>query len=309
MGKALAAELEMDQISLRLVSRNPVKTNDGVESVAADLLDAEQTMNAINGSDVVFLTAGIPYRQRLWQAHWPVLMRNVIDACRKQSCLLVFFDNVYMLERDAIPHMRENSLRAPSSLKGQVRTQIEEMLLSEMQGDDFDVILARSADFYGPGTPSNSVLRETVIKPLSKGSKANWLMDASKIHSYTYIPDATRGMRMLAEDPSTYNQVWHLPTSTQKWTGEDWIDEIASQFGVVSRYRIASKNMIRFMGLMIPDLRETVEMLYQYDRDYFFDSEKFNRHFNFNPTSYEDGIREIMEMDFPEKVKRNLVAV
>jgi hypothetical protein len=35
-------------------------------------------------------------------------------------------------------------------------------------------------------------------------------------------------------------------------------------------------------------------MLYQYDRDYFFDSSKFNSHFNFIPTSPGDAIREML---------------
>ena len=34
------------------------------------------------------------------------------------------------------------------------------------------------------------------------------------------------------------------------------------------------------------------EMLYQYDSDYLFDSSKFEKKFNFKPTSYADGIKD-----------------
>jgi hypothetical protein len=33
-------------------------------------------------------------------------------------------------------------------------------------------------------------------------------------------------------------------------------------------------------------------MLYQYDRDYIFDSSKFEKEFNFTPTPYKEGIHQ-----------------
>jgi hypothetical protein len=41
-------------------------------------------------------------------------------------------------------------------------------------------------------------------------------------------------------------------------------------------------------------MRELVEMLYQYDRDYFFDSSKFNRYFNYIPASPREAIQEML---------------
>ena len=50
-----------------------------------------------------------------------------------------------------------------------------------------------------------------------------------------------------------------------------------------------------------------VEMMYQYDRDYIFDSSKFVEKFNFQPTSYLEGIKEIVAKDYSweEKWKRH----
>jgi len=52
--------------------------------------------------------------------------------------------------------------------------------------------------------------------------------------------------------------------------------------------------MIKFLGVFIPSMRELVEMLYQYDRDYFFDSSKFNRYFNYIPASPREAIQEML---------------
>ena len=41
-------------------------------------------------------------------------------------------------------------------------------------------------------------------------------------------------------------------------------------------------------------MREMYEMLYQFDRDYVFDSSKFDQRFDLKITSYEEGIRQIV---------------
>jgi uncharacterized protein YbjT (DUF2867 family) len=45
---------------LRLVSRNPRKVSESDVVMRADLLDAGQTAAAVEGSDVVYFTAGLP---------------------------------------------------------------------------------------------------------------------------------------------------------------------------------------------------------------------------------------------------------
>ena len=45
------------------------------------------------------------------------------------------------------------------------------------------------------------------------------------------------------------------------------------------------------LGIFIPILKEMPEMMYQYDRDYIFDSSKFEERFNFKPTTYQEGIK------------------
>lgn len=48
-------------------------------------------------------------------------------------------------------------------------------------------------------------------------------------------------------------------------------------------------------GVFNPIVGELYEMLYQYNRDYIFNSSKFEKEFDFQPTSYEDGIKQIVE--------------
>lgn len=50
--------------------------------------------------------------------------------------------------------------------------------------------------------------------------------------------------------------------------------------------------LLKLLGLFMPLMKEMPEMMYQYDRDYVFDSSKFQDHFNFLPTTYQQGVKE-----------------
>jgi nucleoside-diphosphate-sugar epimerase len=99
IGSELAKSLPKFTNQIRLVSRNPKKVNQSDEIVSADLLNGEQTLKAVEGSEVVYLTAGLPYNIKIWQSQWPTIMRNVIGACVQHNAKLVFFDNVYSYGR------------------------------------------------------------------------------------------------------------------------------------------------------------------------------------------------------------------
>jgi nucleoside-diphosphate-sugar epimerase len=50
--------------------------------------------------------------------------------------------------------------------------------------------------------------------------------------------------------------------------------------------------MVRIAGLFNSDVSESIEMLYQYEREYRLDSTKITRAFGITPTPYPEGIRE-----------------
>lgn len=283
---------------VRLVSRTPEKIEPSNEVFAADLLVAEAVDAAVAGSTVVYLVAGLPYKAKIWRAHWPVVMRNAIDACRKHDARLVFFDNIYMYDRDRLSPMDENTPVRPTSAKGKVRAEIAGQLMDAVQKGDVEALIARCADFYGPGKQPNSVLTQTVFERLAAGNAARWLLSAAHKHSFTYTPDASLGTALLGNTPDAYGGIWHLPTAANPPTGREWVEIIARELDVEPRVRVVSDLVMRLTGLFVPPLREIREMAYQYDRDYDFVSDKFNRRFNFEPTPYVDGIRAVIEADY-----------
>ena len=166
--------------------------------------------------------------------------------------------------------------------------------MKEVEKGILRAIIARAADFYGPDTPL-SFVNIMVFENFKKGKKAQWFIDDKKKHSLTYTPDAGRGTAILGNTESAYNQVWHLPTNKNVLTGKEIIELAARVMGVKPDYMIVKKWMVVLLGLFNKIIKENNEMLYQNNSDYLFDSTKFEKEFNFKPTSYEDGIKATAE--------------
>jgi len=300
ISRLLAKELSKYTDKVRLVSRNPRRINETDELHPADLLKPGAVDKAVEGSDVVYLTVGLEYKLKVWEHQWPLIMRDTIDACIKYNSKLVFFDNIYMYSKDAVPHMTEESPVSPASRKGSVRKHISEMLLTAERQGMITALIARSADFYGPDN-KNSFVNEMVLKNLAAGKRAMWFMNADRVHSFTYTPDAAAATALLGNTPDAYGQVWHLPTESTRLTGMDFIKMCAEELKVKPRMTVLSPLMIRLLGIFIPVMREMPEMMYQYDRDYFFDSTKFTARFGITATPWLTGIRESCKSYLPKR--------
>jgi hypothetical protein len=66
-----------------------------------------------------------------------------------------------------------------------------------------------------------------------------------------------------------------LPTDRNVLTGKEFVEKVAEEFGVKPRYTVLPRWMIQVAGLFNGIIRESVEMLYQNDSDYLFESSKF----------------------------------
>ncbi|MDI1355406.1 MAG: NAD-dependent epimerase/dehydratase family protein [bacterium] len=295
IGTVLATELTKYTDKIRLVSRTPKKVNPNDELFPADLSDPAQVEKSIAGSEVVYLLVGFDYNIKTWREKWPRLMRATLDACIKHKAKLVFFDNVYLYDISAIGHMTEESLQNPPSEKGKVRKEIADMMMNEIKSGKLTGLIARSADFYGPYN-DKSFLIEVAYKNIKKGKTPNWFMSADKKHSFTYTPDAARATALLGNTPDAFDQVWHLPTDKNTLTGREIIELFTKGMGAKNKVSVLQVWLLKILGIFVPIMREFPEMMYQYDRDYFFDSSKFDKRFSFKTTTYQEGVKETVEL-------------
>jgi len=287
IGDELARLLAAAKQPFRLVGRSP-KQLPGAETVAADLTDRDQAIQAVAGSSIVHLLVGLKYDHKVWAEAWPRIMSNTVEACKRAGAKLVFFDNVYMYGKVAGP-MTEETPFNPCSRKGEIRARIATALIDEWKAGALSGMIARSADFYGPGT-MNGVPNMLVFKPLSSGKKASWLVNDAVPHSFTYTPDAARALTQLAASPTAWNQTWHLPTAPDPLTGKEFVALAAKALGVTPKHGVLGRPLIRIGGWFNPMVAESYEMLYQSDSPYLFDSGKFASAFDFPGTPYAEGI-------------------
>ena len=288
IGRELSRHLGQYTDRIRQVSRSPRPVNPTDSLVPADLLDARATADAIAGSSITYLVAGLKYDHKVWQEQWPKVMRHAIDGCRRHGSALVFFDNVYAYGR-VEGAMTENTPYNPSSRKGEVRARIATMFMDEVKRGVLQGMIVRSADFYGPGAVL-SMTHATVTERLKRKKTPQWIGNPKAVHSFTYTPDAGRTVALLGNTATAYGQVWHALTSHEPITGEQYVRMACELSGRPYRLQAAPRWMLSLLGMVVPVLRENMEMLYQFEHDYRFDSSKVERTLGLTPTTYRQGI-------------------
>lgn len=295
-GTELAKQLINYTKDIRLVSRNPKKVNDTDYLIKADLSDPAMLDDAVKGSDVVYVTIAFEYKTSVWKEKWPTFMRSLIESCKKHRGKIVFVDNIYLYDPKHLSNMTEETPINPVSEKGKVRAEIFRMLMSAVEKKEVTALVARGADFYGPGV-IGSYFTQTVYNNLIKNKNPQWIGKLDVIHSFTYSKDIGKALALLGNTPDAYNQVWHLPTTNEKLTSRRWIELMMRALNKQRKIQSIPTFMLGFMGLFIPILKELKELAYQLDRDYFFNSDKFNKHFNFTPTPPQIAMNEIVSID------------
>lgn len=279
--------------TVRLVSRRPIKTSDiNLSWQKADLLNYNDVLHAVKGSKVIYMCAGLVYDKRIWQQQWPIIMQNLINAAKETQARLIFFDNVYMYGL-VQGSMLESTPYNPISVKGEVRARIATQLMDEVKAGNIQATIARAADFYGTDS-MNSFFDMMVLDKYAKRNRAQWIGDPKVLHNFTYISDAGKAMYLLGQTPESGNQIWHLPTAAPL-IGKDFIELAAKIYEVKPSFTTINKLMLQLAGVFKKVVAGTVEMYYQYDHDYIFNSTKFEDAFKVMPTSYNEGIKHMSQ--------------
>jgi nucleoside-diphosphate-sugar epimerase len=307
VANGLTKELLKANEPIRLVSRTSVQAKfPSVNWQRADLLNANEVRDATVGSKVIYLCAGLVYDKTVWQQQWPVIMQNVINAARHHEARLIFFDNIYMYGL-VNGKMTETTPYNPNSVKGEVRARIATMLMDEVKSGNLTATIARAPDFYGAES-LNSFFDSMVLARLAKRERPQWLGSVDKLHNFIYVPDAAKAMYLLGQEPKSDGQVWHLPTPLPM-TGLEFINLAATIFNAPAKYTTINKFMLKLAGVFSPVIRGSIEMYYQYDHDYLFSSEKFEKAFHVQPTLYEKGITELSQSLFKPEARAALGGV
>lgn len=287
---------------LRLVSRSPRKVNDSDEPFAANLLDAKATSEAVRGSEIAYLTVGLPMDSRMWTEQFPVMMRNVIGACKEHDCKLVFFDNTYMYAKTSEPQTEESPF-VPEGEKSAVRARIATKLLDEMSRNAIEAVICRAPEFYGPGK-TQSITNTLVFDNIEKEKKLKVPLRDDTIRTLIWTPDASRAMALIGNTPDAYGHTWHLPCDDNRLSYQQLINIASKIYQKELSYSVVKMWMFKLGGLFSKQAKELQELLPRYEVDNIFISDKFKERFpDFKVTPYQEGITTIMTEHRSEKQK------
>ena len=290
---SLAHILAENDITLRQRARHSRHYTYGT-GMNADITKAEGAMKAIDGAEVAYLVVGLPYKVSVWEAGWPPLMQQVVNACIKTGTKLVFLDNIYMLSDESMPHMTETSLMTASSKKGEIRANVDRIMLEAMESGKLQGCIARAADFYGYTQANKSLLLDLVIKKMVHGKMPQWFYTIDKKHSFSYIPDIAEALHLLGTSDKSWNQVWNVPTAPAM-TIREIIEMTNHLLHKHLKPTVSNEFMTSILRLFIPALAEMKELKYQLVQDYVFDSSKFEKAFSYTPTTMEEGLETVID--------------
>jgi len=186
--------------------------------------------------------------------------------------------------------MTEDTPYNPCSRKGEVRARIATTFQDEVKRGELQGLIVRSADFYGPGAVQ-SLTHATVTTRLKAGKTPQWVGNPHAVHTFTYTRDAARTVALLGNTPSAYGQTWHALTSKEPMTGAEYVRLACELAGRPFKLQVPPRWLLSALGLFIPVVRESMEMLYQFERDYRFDSSKVERTFGLAATACQDGLQ------------------
>jgi nucleoside-diphosphate-sugar epimerase len=286
-GGALVRELAGRGHRVRAVSRKPAAgLPEGVELLAADAADPAQARKACGGATVVYHCVQPPYER--WAAEFPRLTQSIAEAAAGAGARLVYADNLYTYGPVHGPLTEDLPARATTK-KGRVRTLMAQQLLAAHRQGTLQVAIARSSDYYGPGG-ANSVVGDLLFGAAAEGRRARWLGRLDVPHSLNYLPDVARALATLGARPEAPGEVWHLPAA-EPLTGRAFVGLIAAALGRPVKVTATSRLALRIAGVFDPGARESVEMLYQWERPFVLDAAKFQRAFGpLEPTPHRQAV-------------------
>jgi nucleoside-diphosphate-sugar epimerase len=289
VGLAVMDELLKKGKRVRMVNRGGrASVPEGVEVAGGDATDESFAREASEGASVVYFALNPPYTR--WADLFPPLQAGVIEGAAAAEAKLVAVENLYMYGLTGGRPLTEDLPHAPNTRKGAVRAAMSEDLMGAHKSGKVRVAVGRASDFFGPRVLV-SAAGEQVFGRAVEGKGAQVAGDPDQPHTYTYVPDVGRGLVVLGEREEALGQAWHLP-SPETVTTREFVGMIFGEVGKPARVQAAPKILLRAIGLFNPGIRETIEMLYEFEDPFVMDHSKFERAFGRHATPLGEAIGE-----------------
>ena len=302
IGRAVAEELVGRGAGVRMVNRSGKmeEAPAGVEVVASDLYHPENVREVTRGATVVYQASQPHYNE--WPEKFPPLQKSILDGLTGSGAKLVLIENIYMYGAMNGRAFSEDRPHRAHTRKGRVRGEISNAAFAAHKEGRVRVTAARGGNFFGPwGT--DSTMGGRVFYPLLRGKPAQLIGRMDLPHTHTYVKDFGKALVILGERDEADGHAWHVPNDQPRMTQGELVRLFAEEAGVEPKMSSMGKLMMSIGGLFIPEAKETVEMMYEFENPFVIDSSKFEQTFGMQATPIREAIRETVAWyrSHPEK--------
>lgn len=297
LGQAVMRDLVRRGKRVRMVSRGgkisaPVEpVPSGVECVRGDASDALSVQSVCEGATTVYNCAAPPYTD--WARLYPPIQHALIEGVGKVGAKLVSAESVYMYGPVDGP-MTEDLPYVAQTRKGQIRAEMANELMQAHKEGRVRATIGRAPDFYGPGAAVTTIYGERVFNPALQGKKVAVMGKLDNPHTFIFIDDFGRGLATLGERDEALGQVWHLPCAPTP-TQRELLTLIFQAAQKPPKMGETPAFVFKMLSPVVPIMRELSELLYQWEKPYHFNHDKFDRAFGPQITPHTEAVAKTVE--------------
>jgi nucleoside-diphosphate-sugar epimerase len=292
LGKWTARELVKLGRQVRMVSHSgkaDPRIPAEVEVVQGDAYNARHNIEVTKGATAVYQCAQPPYHT--WTEKFPSMQKAIFDAAAANSAKFIVGDNLYMYGDTNGQPIREDMSYQAHTKKGKVRGEMATAIMEAHQAGKVRAAIGRASNFFGP---DDNAVTSYAIRPALEGKSINLLGRTDQLHTFSYIADFGKLLATLGTREDALGQIWFTP-SPAPVTQVELVKIMEDVLGRKVKFMAAGKVMLSMLGLLMPTLRESVEMLYEWDKPFIMDSSKAEKAFGLQPTSLKDAMHATIE--------------
>jgi len=292
LGRATATALVNAGHATVLVNRSGVlaQAPAGVTLAAGDLSAPQTLAPVLQGAEAVYFCAQPAYHR--WPQEFPALQDAAIKLASTAGARLVVAENLYGYGAVDRPMTEDMPLR-PNTRKGRVRASMHEALMLAHRAGDVQVAVGRASDFFGPHVDGSAV-GARAFNAIVAGKAIEVFGDVDALHSYSFVEDFGAALAVLGSDPRAPGEVWHVPNAAAVSTRRFMEIACALAERPIKLRRVGAAEM-SLLGMVIPPVREMIEMQYEFEAPFVVDHRKFAETFGDISTPLEAALARTLE--------------
>jgi nucleoside-diphosphate-sugar epimerase len=283
-GIHLTTELRKTGGAVRVVARSMDRLallfpDTAIEKWPADILDANATLRAIEGCDLVYDCIGLPGDQM--RLH-PVTARNVGVALRHTKARCVHVSSYWTYYPQVREKMNEGHPRTGGPPWVRYRREAEDILC------EAGAAILHLPDFYGPQVHTGTL--QNALDEAAFGKTINWIGKADVHREYAYVPDAMRIAVAVGGRAAAFGAHWCVPGSGPL-SGREIVDIAGRHLGRSVKLRSVGIATLHIVSLFSKDLRGFLQMVPDYMKAVCYDAGKLQGLLGpLQMTTYDTGI-------------------